>query len=53
VFVAGRLEGRGLGSGVEVDVPFWMLTCFRDGLASQSRAYLDCAKALRAAGLAE
>jgi ketosteroid isomerase-like protein len=53
VLVRGRMEGRGRGSGVEVDTPYTMVVEFRDGKVSRSRAYLDHAQALRAAGLAE
>jgi ketosteroid isomerase-like protein len=53
VLAVGRLEGRGKGSGVLVDVPYWMLADFRNGELSKCRAYLDRDEALRAAGLAE
>ncbi|MHB8234092.1 MAG: nuclear transport factor 2 family protein [Solirubrobacteraceae bacterium] len=53
VLVLGRMEGRGRSSGVVVDTPYTMIVEFRDGKVSRSRAYLDHAEALRAAGLAE
>ena len=49
----GRLEGRGRGSGVSVDVPLALLSDFRDGKMWRSRTYLDHGEALRAAGLSE
>jgi ketosteroid isomerase-like protein len=52
VLVPGRMEGRGRGSGVELDTPYTMVDEFRGGKVSRSRAYLDHAEALRAAGLA-
>jgi ketosteroid isomerase-like protein len=53
VLVRGRMEGRGRSSGVEVDTPYTMIVEFREGRISRSRAFLDEAQALRAAGLAE
>lgn len=53
VLVLGRMEGRGRSSGVAVDTPYTMVVDFRDGKVSRTRAYLDHAEALRAAGLAE
>jgi ketosteroid isomerase-like protein len=47
----GRLEGRGVGSGVPVDAALGMVFDFRDGLISRIRGFLDHAEALRAAGL--
>jgi ketosteroid isomerase-like protein len=47
----GRLEGRGRGSGVSVDVPLALISDFRDGKIWRSRTYLDHAEALRAARL--
>ena len=49
----GRLEGRGRGSGVSVDVPLAIVSDFRDGKVWRSRTYLDHGEALRAAGLEE
>jgi ketosteroid isomerase-like protein len=51
VLVLGRVEGRGRGSGVEVDAPLATIFDFRDGKMSRSAAYLDHGEALRAAGL--
>lgn len=52
VLVLGRIEGRGLGSGVEVDTPWGAIFDFRDEKMSRARAYLDHGEALRAAGQA-
>ena len=52
VLVLGRMEGRGRSSGVEVDTAYTMIVEFRAGRVSRTRAYLDHAEALRAAGLA-
>ena len=51
VVMLGRLEGRGMGSGVPVDSSLGMVFDFRGGLISRIRGYLDHAEALRAAGL--
>src|SRR5438876_1206523 len=53
VLVLGRLEGRGRGSGVEIDAPLGLVDDFRHGKISRVRAYLDHGEALRAAGLTE
>jgi ketosteroid isomerase-like protein len=53
VLVLGRVEGRGRGSGVQVDAPAGIVVDFRGGKMSRVRAYLDRGEALRAAGLAE
>jgi ketosteroid isomerase-like protein len=53
VLVVGRMEGRGRSSGVELDTAYTMLVEFREGKVARSRAYLDHAEALRAAGLVE
>jgi ketosteroid isomerase-like protein len=53
VLVLGRIEGRGLGSGVEVDAPIGLLFELRGDTAWRSRAYLDHDQAMRAAGLKE
>jgi ketosteroid isomerase-like protein len=53
VVMLGRLEGRGVGSGVPVDASLGMVFDFRGGLISRIRGYLDHAEALEAAGLAE
>jgi len=49
----GRLEGRGMGSGVPVVVPLALVSDFRDGKVWRSRTYLDHGEALRAAGPTE
>jgi ketosteroid isomerase-like protein len=51
VLQIGRMKGRGKGSGVPVETPYWAITDCRDGKVSCVRAYLDHAEALRAAGL--
>jgi ketosteroid isomerase-like protein len=47
----GRLEGRGMGSGVPVDSSLGMVFDFRDGMISRIRGFLDHTEALEAAGL--
>ena len=49
----GRLEARGLGSGVPVSAPLDILYDIRDGQISRMHSYLDHSEALRAAGLEE
>ena len=51
VVMFGRLEGRGLGSGVPVDSSLGMVFDFRNGRISRIRGYLEHAEALKAAGL--
>jgi ketosteroid isomerase-like protein len=53
VLMLGWMQGRGRGSGVQVDAPVALVADFRDGKLSRSTAYLDHGEALRAAGLAE
>jgi ketosteroid isomerase-like protein len=53
VLMLGRMEGRGRGSGVQVDAPLATLADFRNGKIWRIRAYLDHGEALRAAGLSE
>jgi ketosteroid isomerase-like protein len=53
VLALGRLEGRGIASGVRVDTPLAIFAEFRGRKVSRSRAYFDHAEGLRAAGLAE
>jgi ketosteroid isomerase-like protein len=53
VLVLGRLEGRGLASGVHVDAPIGLIFELRWDKAWRSRAFLDHGEALRAAGVAE
>ena len=49
----GRMEGRGKGSGVPIDMPLGQIFDFRDGKVCRIRSYLDPADALQAVGLAE
>jgi ketosteroid isomerase-like protein len=51
VLVLGRVEGRGRGSGVQVDAPVGFVLDFRGVKVSRVRAYLDQGEALRVAGL--
>ena len=51
VVMLGRLEARGMGSGVPVDASLGMVFDIRDGMISRIRGYLDHAEAVRAAGL--
>jgi ketosteroid isomerase-like protein len=51
VLALGRAEGRGRGSGVEVDAPLGFVVEFRGGKMSFVRTYLDHDESLRAAGL--
>jgi ketosteroid isomerase-like protein len=53
VVMLGRLEGRGMGSGVPVDSSLGMVFDFQSGLISRIRGFLDHAEALEAAGLAD
>jgi|ERR1700730_14195945 len=53
VLVLGRLEGRGRGSGVQVEMPWGAIYGFRGGKVSRSHPYLDHGEALRASGLSE
>jgi ketosteroid isomerase-like protein len=53
VLVLGRAEGRGRGSGVEVDMPLGIVYDFRDGKIARVRTYLDHGEALQAAGPVE
>jgi ketosteroid isomerase-like protein len=53
VLVLCRIEGRGRGSGVQVDAPGGMVFEFRAGKMSRGRGYLGYGEALRAAGLTE
>jgi ketosteroid isomerase-like protein len=53
VLMLGRIEGRGRGSGVQVETPDGVIYDFRDGKVCRTRAFLDHGEALRAAGLAE
>jgi ketosteroid isomerase-like protein len=49
----GRIEGRGRGSGVQLDAAAGMIIEFRGDKISRVRTYLDHGAALRAAGLSE
>jgi ketosteroid isomerase-like protein len=53
VLVLGRVEGRGRGSGVQVDTPVGFMFDFRGVKISRIRNYLDHDEALRAAGWGE
>ena len=53
VLVLGRMQGRGKGSGAQVDAPITDIYDFRGGRISRLRVYLDRAEGLRAAGLSE
>jgi ketosteroid isomerase-like protein len=53
VLLIGRLEGRGLGSGVPVDTALDILFHCRGARISRQRSFLHHDKALRAAGLSE
>ncbi len=52
VLVLGRITGRGLGSGVEVNAPIGLLFELRGDTGWRCRAYLDHGTARKAAGLA-
>jgi len=52
VVVLGRTEGRGRGSGVQVDSPLAMVFDFLEAKMSRVLTYLDHGEALRAAGQA-
>jgi ketosteroid isomerase-like protein len=49
----GRIEGRGRGSGVQLDAPAGIIIELRGDKISRVRTYLDHGEALRAAGLSE
>ncbi len=51
VLALGRTEGRGRGSGIQVDAPLAMVFDFRGGKISRVLTYLDHGEALLAAGL--
>ena len=51
LLVLGRLEGRGRGSGVQIDSPLGMAFDLREGTISRIRGYLDHRTALDAVGL--
>jgi hypothetical protein len=49
----GRLEGRGRGSGVQVEAPFGLVVDFRGNRISRSLGYSDHGEASQAASLSE
>ena len=51
VVVLGRMQGRGAGSGVQVDSPVGAIYDIRDGRIACARVSLDQGEALKAAGL--
>jgi len=53
VVVVAYHQGRGRGSGVEVDTRFYEVYTLRDGKVSRVDEYIDRAEALEAAGLSE
>jgi ketosteroid isomerase-like protein len=53
VLLLGRVQGRGRGSGLQVDSPLAVVFDFHGDKISRGRTYLDPGAALRAAGLAE
>ncbi len=53
VLLLGRTEGRGRGSGIQVDSPIGVVYDFADAKLSRVLTYLDHGEALRAAGLTE
>jgi ketosteroid isomerase-like protein len=53
VFVLGRLEGRGKGSGVPIDQQYAGIFDFRGDRLRRYRVYFDQAEGLQAAGLSE
>ena len=53
VVVATRIQGRGRGSGVEVDQRITLLWVLTDGRVTRVAGYRDRSEALEAAGLSE
>jgi ketosteroid isomerase-like protein len=53
VLVLGRLQGRGRGSGAQVDTPMANVMDFRGGRIWRARVYFDRSEALKAVGLEE
>lgn len=53
VLALGTVRALGKESGVEVEMPFTVLTKFKDGLVTDFTDYGDREKALEAAGLSE
>ena len=53
VVSVGRVRGRGIGSGIDVDVPLALVSELRDGQVVRTEEYLDPREALKAAGVPE
>lgn len=53
ILIVHRLRGRGVGSGLEVNIEYATLWTFRSGKAARIDAYADKAEALAAVGLSE
>ena len=53
VVVVAHHEGRGQGSGIEVDARFYEVYTLREGKVSRVDEYPEPAEALKAAGLSE
>jgi ketosteroid isomerase-like protein len=53
VLVLGRIKGRGISSGIEVDTPLAIVFDLRGGKAWRSRGFFDHHEALKAVGLVE
>jgi ketosteroid isomerase-like protein len=51
VLMLGRIKGRGMSSGIEVDTPLAIVFDLRGGRAWRSRGFFDRAEALKAVGL--
>jgi len=41
VLVSGRWRARGAESGIDLDLPMWMLIALKDGIAQHVEFYLD------------
>jgi ketosteroid isomerase-like protein len=53
VLLLGKLEGRGKGSGAQVESPFAAVIDYREGKSWRNRVFNDHGEALRAAGVSE
>jgi hypothetical protein len=53
VLLLGKLEGRGKGSGVQVESPFAAIIDYREGKSWRNRVFNNHGEALRAAPLSE
>jgi len=53
VVLLGRIEGRGRGSGVQIDAPLGSVVEFRGSKMSRVCGYLDHGETLQAAGLSD